>query len=206
MPPWKMVKVMIDIEKTPRLASELAKAYRNNKYEVMDDGRMYFRDSGLFIGGALRDTVNGADECLWPNKVVLEGRRAILFGSLTAGSQYASLYFAPFTGNVTPSDGWKASTFPADSTEFTAYAGDRKIWNKTTHSTAASLGNESSAAEITIDVGQSNIHIRGYGILSAPTKGGTTGILLAAVNVNRPGLEAGDKIGMTYALAAVDAS
>lgn len=198
---------MIEIEKSSRLARELSRAYRNHKYEVMPEGALMFHESGLYVGGVLKDSVNMKDERLWPNMVVREGRRALLVGGLTSGQQHAQFYIAPFTGNVAPQDTWTGANFKTNATEFVAYnETGRVLWNKTIHATNSSYNSDASPALFTLSAGQTNVTFRGYGILSVQTKDAITGILFSAVAANRPGLEAGDKVSVTYTLAATDAS
>ena len=179
---------------------ELRRAIRNNKQEFTESG-LVVPSMGLFAGFACETTVNGADPQLTHNLLTLEGRRYLIAAAVTGGTQTTQFYIAPFTGNVTPADGWTAATFTATATEYTDYtSATRVLWNRALHATASSADNAASAASIELDVGQTGVTLRGFGLLTASAKSATTGVLISSMRHDRPGLGEGDTLAVKLTL------
>lgn len=193
-----------------RFAGEAARSVRNHDYEVTPSG-IRFPKAKVSIGGVLRHVHTAADGAediaVDPNLLVNEGLNYILNAALGGGTQHPAFYIAPFSGNVTPSAGWTAANFTANSTEFTGYTlGTRLPWT-TTAPVSQSIGNSAAlvAATATFSAG-GPYNLYGVGLLSASAKSATTGVLVAALRFAAPRLNmvAGDKLAFEYVLSAAD--
>ena len=179
---------------------ELRRAIRNNKHEFTESG-LVVPSMGLFAGFACETTVNGKDPQLTHNLLTLEGRRYLVGAAMTGVAQNTQFYIAPFTGNVTPADGWTAATFTATATEYTAYTSATRVqWSGALHATASSVDNSASPASIELSAGQSGVTLRGFGLLTASAKSATTGVLISAMRHDRPGLGEGDTLAVKLTL------
>lgn len=175
---------------------ELRRAIRNNKHEFTESG-ILVPSMGIFAGFACETTVNGKDPQLTHNLVTLEGRRYLLAAALTGGAQHTSFYIAPFTGNVTPVDGWTAASFAGTATEYTAYtSATRVLWSRVLHGTDSSAANTAAPADIEINTGETGVTIRGFGLLTSSAKSATTGVLVSAMRHDRSGLGEGDTLSV----------
>lgn len=112
------------------------------------------------------------------NLVPTEGLNHILSVILKGGTQVPTWYIALFEGNYTPVLGLTAATFAANATECTAYdAANRVTWVGGSVSGGA-VSNAASLAEFVMSAAKT---VYGCALLSASTKGATTGTLLSAV-------------------------
>ncbi|MBT9153394.1 MAG: hypothetical protein DDT39_00051 [Firmicutes bacterium] len=188
----------------PTAGAELARAYRNHKYEVADTGVLFPR-AGLFVGGAFRHALNGGDAQIDNNLVVNEGLNYLLATAFGGGAQITQFFIAPFSANVTPAPTWTGANFTASATEFTAYAGATRLeWVRGT-AVGQAIGNTVSPAIFTYNAGGPyNLH--GMALLSASTKNGVTGVLAVATRFATPRLnqQAGDRLSVEYVLTAQD--
>ena len=159
-----------------RLHRDLTRSIRNWKYEYTEVG-LYLPEQKLSIGGMYVVDVNGEDITYEPNIVVDEGKNHILEIVIANGTQVATWYMAPYSGNVSPVAGWTAANFTANSTEFTNYTGTRQAFVESTPS-AGSINNTSNKAAFTIEAGGGTVW--GCGLLSDSPKSAVTGTLLSA--------------------------
>lgn len=189
---------------SPTAAAELARDFRNHKYEMGDTGVLFPR-SRLFIGGAFKHSVNGGDVAIDKNRVVNEGLNYLLGAAFGGASQIAQFFIAPFSGNVTPVATWTGANFTAGATEFTAYTNaTRPEWVRAPAASQA-IGNTASPAVFTYSAG-GPYNLYGMALISASTKSATTGILAVATRFASPRLnqQAGDRLSVEYVLTAQD--
>lgn len=196
-----------------RFAAEAARALRNFKYEMAQDGRVFLSGSKVFVGGVFSHAhaPAGAGFSPWaidPNRLVTEGLIHILNSALGGQSQTAQYYLAPFSGNVTPGADWKGSNFASQATEFTAYEPSARLpWTVAPATTVASLGNAAalSASTLTFKAG-GPYNIYGVGLVAAAAKGATTGPLVAATRFAAPrtNMLADDRLAIEYVINAKD--
>ena len=116
--------------------------------------------------------------------VTIEGQKYLAEVGLGGGTPEANWYVALWADPVTPLETWTAATFPALAGEIIdptgeGYAGDRPLWIPNAPFEEPT-SNSDSPASYTIITG-SSLTIRGSALLSSPTRGGTSGILLAAI-------------------------
>lgn len=195
--------------------SDAARAVRNHKHEVTDDGRIEI-PGGFFIGGMFTaryeapgglvgQTVRGT-RCIYPNRVVSQGLTKLL--NLLAGhASSAALYLAPFSGNVSPAAGWTGATWAGLATEFTNYTpSTRPPWT-TVEAVTPEISNAAALAAATITFSAGGPYtIRGCALAESATKGATTGALIAAsrFDADLAGMVAGGKLALQYDLVAID--
>lgn len=196
----------------PALQRDLVRALRTHRYEA-GEGGILLSDAGMFVGGALRHAHCPAGDKFgaWqidPNKVVLEGRVYMLNAAFAGGSQNTTFFLAPFSGNVEPQAGWKASTFPTVATEFEGYTSSTRLpWTVVQATTEAAVGNSAAVSAATLTFSAA-ADLYGVALLTANTKSGTTGKLIAASLFERPrtNMAIGDKLALEYVITAVDES
>lgn len=193
-----------------RFVGEAARAIRNHDYEQTDSG-IYFPKAKVTLGGSLRHTLIKADGerdvAVDPNLLTTEGLNYILSAALGGGSQQPSFYLAPFSGNVSPQATWTAANFKSNATEFVAYtASNRLAWTPGAVNNK-SIGNSGNLAGATATFSPGGPYtLYGVGLLTAPAKEATTGVLIAAVRFGTPrtGMANGDKLAFEYVLTAAD--
>lgn len=111
------------------------------------------------------------------NLIPIQGRDYLLSVGAAAGAQIATFYCGLFEGNYTPLETDTMATFPASSTESTAYTETtRPEWIEAAPA-AGAISNTASKAVFTINATKTF-----YGALlsSSPVKGGVAGTLLSA--------------------------
>lgn len=193
---------------------DAVRAVRNHKHELAEDGSAYIPTARAFIGGVFGGRYAAPGEGFGPafysgaNRVVGEGLTKIV--NLLAGhASSASLYLAPFSGNVEPAAGWLGSNWAALATEFTTYTpATRPPWT-TVPATAGALTNVAALAAATITFGAGGpFTIRGCSLVESATKNGTTGPLIAAsrFDADLAGMATNGKLALQYDLAAIDES
>lgn len=192
---------------------EIARAVANHRYEATDAG-IYLSGSRVFIGGALkvRDFRDNSMESFAIDKNLLTTQGLVhalnvLMPPTGGYAQLVNWYFAPYSGNYTPTDALTAANFTTTATELTAYtAGTRLLLEVANAAVTASTGNVGDEAIMTLSSG-GPYNVYGVGILSASSKSATTGVCLAGIRFTNPkiGMEAGERLGLEYALTAADA-
>jgi hypothetical protein len=139
-------------------------------------------DQGIYSGGIAKGTFSvskrGEDEDVSKNLVVVEGLNYLLGSALANQSSIGTWYVALFSGNVTPTSGWTASSFSSTANEFTNYSSNsRPQWSPGAVA-AGALNSFSSKASFESTV--NGAQVRGAAIISNSAKGGASGVLLAA--------------------------
>lgn len=116
-----------------------------------------------------------------------QGRNHVLGVLLKGSAQTLTWYIAPYSGNYTPQDSDTAATFPGQASEYTGYSESARVAFVPGTVAAGSVDNGASPATITSNqVAQQTI--RGASLVSASTKGSTSGILLSAIKFPSPKL------------------
>lgn len=185
---------------TSRRWRELGRFFRNHQWERNDDGEILIANAK--IGGIFSFNANdGRGEVLQPNLVTTEGCNYLLATGIGAGSQSTVFYIAPFSGNVSIVDTLTAATFASTVTELTTQYSEatRPVF---TESVPANKALDNTANPAIITAATTNVSIWGAGILSASTKGATTGVCLAAAKyaTARTLPSIGDTLGIKYSL------
>ena len=193
------------------IASDALRAMANNRFEQSPRG-IFVPGANVHIGGVLTGMYAAPGEEDFSQKVVALNRVVAtglnkLLNLLVNQASYGALYLAPFSGDVTPADGWTGATFPSTATEFTSYtAGTRPAWTSPA-STAKLLTNAASLAGATITFSPGGPYtVRGCGLLESSGKGSTTGMLFAAARFpdDLTGMVGGGKLALQYDLGAID--
>lgn len=202
VPHWQMVKNM----NIQNLMTTIRRAIQDGDYEATDSG-LLIRKMGVFAGVSCETHVNGKDRQTTHNLLPLQGLRYLLAAGAMGGAQTSAFYIAPFTNDVTPNDGWTAANFPTTAGEYTNYEGaNRLAWTKTLHPTAASVSSAASPADFTLSAGETDVNLRGFAVLTAPSKGATTGTLISAIRHERDNLREGDTLSVRLTLVYQNAA
>lgn len=162
-------------------ANEVSRFLKDGDFEVTNEGLLIHK--AIMAKGKYYHSVNGKDEQVDENLVPAEGILHFLDVTLGFSSKEAAWYLALFSGNVTPSSTWTAANFAANATENVSqtegFSGTvRPTWN-TVGASAGKIGNLASRASYTI-VCTTSVTFYGAGLLSAQTRGATSGILASA--------------------------
>lgn len=184
--------------------AEFTRALRNKRYEVSEEGILLVAPK-VMLGGVFGVSVDGSDFKHSKNTVTLQWLNSLLDQAVNGGAAATGWYFAPFISNTTPSSALTGANFAATQGEYTGYTqGARQQWI----SDGASAGQtvQDSAAPATFTIGASATTITGAGLITVPTKGGTTGVCVAASLFDvANGLNPGSTLKLTYALTATPA-
>lgn len=190
-------KLMYD-RSVSRIRSEFARAVANHRYEISEAG-ILFPEQKTLLAGVFEDTLNGGDRQISPNIIPTEGLNHALDVILHGVAQVSPWYVALFKGTGTPSSSLTAANFASTLTEVTTQysEGTRVAYNE-----AAAAGgvtdNDASRAEFTIAASDT---IYGGALLSASTKGSTSGVILCAAKFAAPrAVVSGDTLQVKYTL------
>lgn len=195
-----------------RLAEEIATAVRRFRYERTSDGRIYVRDSKLFVGGAFTNREGSAagvygPMALDPNIFVDQGINYLFNAALLGQAQETAFYVALFANNYVPTEGLTGANFNAQADEFTAYvSGTRPAWSiGTDPTTTKTVTNTGDEAKFVYSAG-GPYQIYGAAILTGSVKEGGADKLLAATRFATPRTNqvAGDRLAIGYTLAGQD--
>ena len=164
------------------LKKEIGKAIAKEHYDITDSG-IVFPSLDVLAKGEYFDRVNGGEWSRTPNLVVTEGLAHILNTALGAKAKTANYYLALFSGATAPAANWTAANFTSVASEIVSMTegytnATRPVWTPT-EATGNSIDNMTSAASVTIATA-STLNVTGAAMLSNPTKGGTTGVLVSA--------------------------
>ena len=164
------------------LKNEIRKAIAKEHYDITDSG-IVFPSLDVLAKGEYFDRVNGGEWSRTPNLVVTEGLAHILNTALGAKAKTANYYLALFSGATAPAANWTAANFTSVASEIVSMTegytnATRPVWTPT-EATGNSIDNMTSAASVTIATA-STLNVTGAAMLSNPTKGGTTGVLVSA--------------------------
>lgn len=132
------------------------------------------------------------------NIIPTEGLNHILSVIGNAGTQVTTWYLGLFEANYTPIAADTAATFPASSTECTAYTESvRQTWVEAAPSGGA-ITNSASKAEFTMNATKT---LYGAFLTSSSVKSGTTGTLLSAAKFSASkAVDSGDIARITASL------
>ena len=158
-------------------AREFSRYIRDFKFEETDRG-ILFPEAKLTIAGQYEDYMG-----ITKNLIPTQGLNHILDVAIADDTKLNTFYLALYSGNYTPIAGLTAASFTADSTEITSGAegysqATRVAWVPANPS-AGVIDNYASKAAFTI-VTASTLSINGAGLISASTKGATTGVIISA--------------------------
>lgn len=164
------------------LKKEICKAIAKEHYDITENG-IVFPSLDVLAKGEYFDRVNGGEWSRTPNLVVTEGLAHILNTALGAKAKTANYYLALFSGATAPAANWTAANFTSVASEIVSMTegytnATRPVWTPT-EATGNSIDNMTSAASVTIATA-STLNVTGAAMLSNPTKGGTTGVLVSA--------------------------
>jgi len=121
------------------------------------------------------------------NMMPEQGRNHVLGVLLKGAAQTLTWYIAPYSGNYTPQDTDTAATFPGQAGEFTGYSESTRVAFVPGTVSGGAVDNSGSVATITSNqVSQQTV--RGASLVSASTKGSTSGIILSAIRFPSPKL------------------
>lgn len=164
------------------LKKEICKAIDKEHYDITESG-IVFPSLDVLAKGEYFDRVNGGEWSRTPNLVVTEGLAHILNTALGTKAKAANYYLALFSGATAPAANWTAANFTSVASEIVSMTegytnATRPVWTPT-EATGNSIDNMTSAASVTIATA-STLNVTGAAMLSNPTKGGTTGVLVSA--------------------------
>lgn len=172
------------------LQSEIMKSVDNaNATELKVVGRYKAR---IIRDGVVIDEFEGN------NLVVNEGLDHILNSTFHGASQVTTWYIGVFEGNYTPVAGDTAATFPASSTECTAYDEATRQEFVEAAASGGSITNTASRATFTFNATKT---IYGCFISSASAKSSTLGTLMSAFKfASAKSVVATDTLDIDYTL------
>lgn len=161
---------------------EFAADLERGAFEVTEAG-VLFPTKSVLIGGEYFHAVNGGDLRVDKNLIVDQGILYILGSALGATSKITPWYLALYSTAISPAAGWTAANFAATAGEITSttegYSGStRPTWNPAAPA-SNQIDNLASLASFNI-VCTTSVTINGAALLSANTRGATTGTLVSA--------------------------
>lgn len=168
-----------------RFAEEFKDDVRKGKFDVSEGGILLKRGSVL-IAGHYVEGVKGRPETFRKHKNLLvdEGINLLLNVFFGATSKPAAFYLAPFSGSATPAADWAAANFASNASEITSTSEgyEEATRQQCTFGTSTEelINNYASKAELTIATA-SQLTVKGLGLLTNSTRGGTSGALISAV-------------------------
>ena len=115
--------------------------------------------------------------------VPIEGLNHMLGVTIKNGTPVPQWYIGLFEGDYSPDASATAATLPALATECTAYSETTRVPLTTGAVSGGATSNAANIAEFTFPVAKT---IHGAFIASSPTKGASTGILLAVTRFPSP--------------------
>lgn len=185
------------------LNREVARALRNNDFEIVDQGSIYLPKQRVAISGEFVHDVNGLDQRRDGNLIVDEGLQLLLDVNFNSTSAITAWFVGLYSGNVSPVNTWTAANVTSNSTEFTNYTQSTRVaW---TSNGAASIGpnsvsNSSATAQFTINTGGGTVW--GAFLASASAKSATSGkVNSAAKFAASRTLLAADNLNIGYAVS-----
>lgn len=131
-----------------------------------------------------------------------EGLNYLWNVALKAGTQYPNLYVGLFKGDYTPVPGDTMATFPTVATEQTLYSETARP--ELVLGTVASGSVDNAGNEVTFTGTTASETATGGFVTTSPTKGSTTGVLIAAVRFPSPlPLGVGNRVEITAPFTAI---
>lgn len=161
----------------PKHWKNLARLFRNHAWERNDDGEILIGHA--CISGTYETYApDGLGSIVTKNLLTTEGCNHLLSVGVAGGSQTATWYVAPFSGNISVVDTITAATFASATTELTTqYSESTRVAFTESVPAAKSTNNTASPAVFTSAV--DSVSIWGIGLLSISTKASTSGVLLS---------------------------
>ncbi|WP_288401732.1 hypothetical protein [uncultured Acinetobacter sp.] len=161
---------------------ELVKALEDDVYDVTDNG-IYFPKQGILAVGEYFHRVNDQEWEISLNKLTTEGLTHLLNVGLGSKAKAAGYYLALFSGSTAPADNWTAANFASVASEIVSLTegytnATRPQWVPA-DATTNSIDNMGTVAQLTIAT-SSQLNVTGSALLTNPTRGGTTGVLVSA--------------------------
>lgn len=160
--------------------------------------------AGLLLGGVFSGVVRRADGTEEPfedrNLVVNEGLNRLLNATFNGASLPTTWYLGLFAGNYTPSATVTAANIASTATEATEYVQNSRPEFITETTSSREVTNSAERAEFTFEAVKT---IYGAFLVSDPSKGGTSGVLMAVTRFSSSksvGID--DEILLTYTLSA----
>lgn len=134
--------------------------------------------------------------------IPVEGLNYLWSAALKAGTQYPNLYVGLFKGDYTPQPGDTMATFPGLATEQILYSETARVPLLLGSVALGAVDNEDNVATFT---GTTATEMATGGFIStSPTKGSTTGVLIAAVRFPSPlPLGVGNRVEITAPFTAI---
>lgn len=134
--------------------------------------------------------------------IPIEGLNYLWSVALKAGTQYPDLYVGLFKGDYTPQPSDTMATFPGLATEQTLYSQTARV---PLLLGAVAAGAVDNSADVALFTGTTASEMATGGFIStSPTKGSTTGVLIAAVRFPSPlPLGVGNKVEITAPFTAI---
>lgn len=192
---------------------EVARALRTHNYDQVEDGGIYLPRSKVFLGGALRvhdyqqETVDSIKHNLLTKQLLIYNANRLLVPDNDAPTGVSSWYFAPFSGNYTPTDALTGANFASTATEFTKYTGSTRL--KLVIENATTGLSHGTSTDSVMEVSEEGpFTIYGVGVLSHSGKSNnsSSSICFSAVRLaNSKVLDLGEKLGFDYILTSADA-
>jgi len=185
--------------------TELARALRNHHVERADNG-LYFPKQGLFVGGVFRTWVNGKDEQVDPNVMMLAGLTDILAVYFDQAAARTAFFIAPFSNNVTPTNDLTNLTIVSTLGEFVHYSeANRQSWAKD-DAAAQAISNHTTPATFTADATAGTVW--GAWLTTSATKSSTSSQLpvCATKFAGARVLQENDQLSIEYTITAADGS
>ena len=162
------------------LPASLVRDIKRFGVEETESG-LYVPRANVSIGGVFEYEHRRAGEIIdvssSHNLVVNEGLNHILNVVLHGATATPTWYVGLFEGNYTPLAADTAATFPTSATECTAYSEATRQEYVEAAASGQSITNSAARATFTFNASKT---IYGAFLTSVSTKGGTTGVLLAA--------------------------
>lgn len=158
----------------------------------------------LKVGGVFHGRIIRAgkliDEWFDPNLVTNEGLNYMLDIMFNGTAQSVTWYIAPFEGNYTPLATDTAASFPASSTECTAYTQSTRVTYVSAASASQVVTNAASPATFTFNATKT---VYGASLVTVATKSATTGKLFAAARFSTSkNVVSSDQLLLTYQFTA----
>ena len=159
---------------------------------------MDFKRSDSRLGFVFHfECISPTGEVLWiareENIIPDEGRDYILNAALNAGAQFSTWYIGLYEGSYAPQAGDTMALFPSSgvANEILTYSEANRVALVDEPLSGGLFANSVTMADFTFTA---NKTVRGGFISSGATKGGTTGVLLSAVQSSSPKIVASGEI------------
>jgi hypothetical protein len=165
-----------------RHAPEFQRAFRNHKFERIDNGSFLFPEQKIVVAGEYILGLNGKELERCHNLLPTEGLNWML-NNLGNTVAIAAAYISLYANALTPIAAHVQASYPSTYSEITSgsegYSESTRVLWDAGAAAAAAVNNYSSAAVFTI-VTASSLTVNGVALHTSSAKGATTGSLLSA--------------------------